>query len=148
MGLSWGVSRLSAPSWLCPASDTFLFLPCFSPDCSPQTFGIPLCQVIANDRANRRLQEAVGKSRRLCLEVETSVTRFRAQRQKRSPMGRSFGLVPCGVFPEEPLSPAFPDSIARSQRRVRLRKRAAPCWVGRLRLQPSVWFPRVFSYGM
>lgn len=102
----------------------------FSPDCSPQTFGIPLFQVIANDRAYRRLQEAVGKSRRLCLEVEMSVTKFRAQRQKRSPMGRSFGLVPCGVFPEEPLSPAFPDNIARSQRRVRLWKRAAPCWVG------------------
>ncbi|KAM6253791.1 rho GTPase-activating protein 36 [Porphyrio hochstetteri] len=81
-------------------------------DCSPQTFGIPLSQVIANDRAYRRLQEAVKRSRRLCLEVEATVTRFRAQREKRSPTGRS-----CGVFPEEPLSPTFLDSSSRGQRR-------------------------------
>ncbi|XP_051486600.1 rho GTPase-activating protein 36 [Apus apus] len=83
-------------------------------DCSPQTFGIPLSQVIANDRASRQLQE-VRRSRRLCLEVEATVTRFRAQRHKRSPMGRS--LVPCALRPEEPLSPAFPDSSSWSQRR-------------------------------
>uniref|UniRef100_A0A8C0ECP2 Rho-GAP domain-containing protein n=1 Tax=Bubo bubo TaxID=30461 RepID=A0A8C0ECP2_BUBBB len=51
-------------------------------DCSPQTFGIPLFQVIANDRAYKQLQEEVKKSRRLCLEVEATVTRFRAERQK------------------------------------------------------------------
>uniref|UniRef100_A0A8D0KWG5 Rho-GAP domain-containing protein n=1 Tax=Strix occidentalis caurina TaxID=311401 RepID=A0A8D0KWG5_STROC len=65
-----------------PASDTFPFLPCFSLDCSPQTFGIPLFQVIANDRAYKQLQEEVKKSRRLCLEVEATVTRFRAERQR------------------------------------------------------------------
>ncbi|XP_074739122.1 rho GTPase-activating protein 36 isoform X1 [Strix uralensis] len=86
-------------------------------DCSPQTFGIPLFQVIANDRAYKQLQEEVKKSRRLCLEVEATVTRFRAERQRRSPVGRSCGLVPCGVFPEEPLSPAFLNNSSRSQRR-------------------------------
>ncbi|CAM9380671.1 unnamed protein product [Bubo scandiacus] len=86
-------------------------------DCSPQTFGIPLFQVIANDRAYKQLQEEVKKSRRLCLEVEATVTRFRAERQKRSPVGRSCGLVPCGVFPEEPLSPASLNNSSRSQRR-------------------------------
>ncbi|XP_064015333.1 rho GTPase-activating protein 36 [Pogoniulus pusillus] len=86
-------------------------------DCSPQTFGIPLHQVIANDRTYRQLQEAVRSSRRLCLEVEATVTRFRAQRQKKSPVGRSCGLVPCGDFPEEPLSPVLPDSSSWSQRR-------------------------------
>ncbi|KAK4810225.1 hypothetical protein QYF61_012394 [Mycteria americana] len=86
-------------------------------DCSPQTFGIPLFQVIANDRTYKQLQEALKKNRRLCLEVEATVTSFRAQRQKRSPMGRSRGLVPSGVFPEEPLSPAFLDNSSWSQRR-------------------------------
>ncbi|KAM6061677.1 rho GTPase-activating protein 36 isoform 2-T2 [Chlamydotis macqueenii] len=86
-------------------------------DCPPQTFGIPLSQVIANDRARRRLREAVRDSRRLCLGVEATVTRFRAQREQRSPTGGSCGLVPCGVFPEEPLSPAFLDSSSWSQRR-------------------------------
>ncbi|XP_071613892.1 rho GTPase-activating protein 36 [Heliangelus exortis] len=83
-------------------------------DCSPQTFGIPLSQVIANDRAQRQLQEAV-RSRRFCLEVEATVTRFRAQRQKKPPVGRSLG--PCGGVPEEPLSPTFPGSSSWSQRR-------------------------------
>ncbi|XP_061862661.1 rho GTPase-activating protein 36 isoform X2 [Colius striatus] len=86
-------------------------------ECSPQTFGIPLCQVLANDRAYRQLQDAVRRSRRLCLEVEATVTRFRAQREKRSPMGRSRVLVPCGVVPEEPLSPPPLASSSWSQRR-------------------------------
>lgn len=88
-------------------------------DYSPQTFGIPLFQVIANDRAYKQLQETVKSSRRLCLEVEATVTNFRAQMQKRSQMGRSCWLVPCEMFPEEPLSPAFLDhSSSWSQRRV------------------------------
>ncbi|XP_074458134.1 rho GTPase-activating protein 36 isoform X3 [Larus michahellis] len=86
-------------------------------DCSPQTFGIPLFQVIANDRAYKQLQEEVKKSRRLCLEVEATVKRFQAQRQKRSPMGRSCVLVPCGLFPEEPLSPTLLHNGSWSQRR-------------------------------
>ncbi|XP_053811399.1 rho GTPase-activating protein 36 isoform X2 [Vidua chalybeata] len=86
-------------------------------DCSPHTFGVPLPQVIANDRACRQLQEAVGKSRRLCLEVEATVTRFRAQRQKRLGMGISCIRAPDGGFPEEPLSPALLDKSSWSQRR-------------------------------
>ncbi|EOB00531.1 Rho GTPase-activating protein 6, partial [Anas platyrhynchos] len=87
-------------------------------DYSPQTFGIPLFQVIANDRAYKQLQETVKSSRRLCLEVEATVTNFRAQMQKRSQLGRSCWMVPCEIFPEEPLSPAFPDhSSSWSQRR-------------------------------
>nr|XP_009911197.1 PREDICTED: rho GTPase-activating protein 6-like isoform X2 [Haliaeetus albicilla] len=86
-------------------------------DCSPQTFGIPLFQVIANDRAYKQLQEEVKKSRRLCLEVEATVTRFRAQRQKRTPTGMSCGLVPCGVFLEESFSPTFLNNSSWSQRR-------------------------------
>uniref|UniRef100_A0A663M906 Rho-GAP domain-containing protein n=1 Tax=Athene cunicularia TaxID=194338 RepID=A0A663M906_ATHCN len=57
------------------------------------TFGIPLFQVIANDRAYKQLQEEVKKSRRLCLEVEATVTRFQAQRQK----SNDSVLGPCGV---------------------------------------------------
>ncbi|KAK2545179.1 Arhgap36, partial [Columba livia] len=99
------------------ARNAFPFLPCLSLDSSPQTFGIPLFQVIANDCAYKQLQDAVKKSRRLCLEVEATVTRFRAQRQKRSLMGRSCVLVPHEVFPEEPLSPALLNNSSWSQRR-------------------------------
>ncbi|KAM8987731.1 rho GTPase-activating protein 36 [Ara ararauna] len=82
-------------------------------DCSPQTFGIPLSQVIANDRAHRQLQEVVRSSRRLCLEVEATVRMFQAQRHQR--MGRS--PVPCGALPEEPLPPTLPSSESWRQRR-------------------------------
>lgn len=99
------------------------FFHVFFLDYSPQTFGIPLFQVIANDRAYKQLQETVKSSRRQCLEVEATVTNFRAQMQKRSQLGRSCWLVPYEIFPEEPLSPAFPDhSSSWSQRRVRLQK--------------------------
>lgn len=98
-----------------PAGDTSPLLPCSALDCSPQTFGIPLSQVIANDRAHRQLQEAVRSSRRLCLEVEATVRTFQAQRHQR--MGRS--LVPCGALPEEPLPPTLPSSESWRQRRVR-----------------------------
>ncbi|XP_077642748.1 rho GTPase-activating protein 36 [Lonchura striata] len=74
-------------------------------------------KVIANDRACRQLQEAVGRSRRLCLEVEATVTRFRAQRQRRLGMGTSCIRAPDGGFPEEPLSPSLLDKSSWSQRR-------------------------------
>lgn len=100
-----------------------MFVFFFFLDYSPQTFGIPLFQVIANDRVYKQLQETVKSSRRLCLEVEATVTNFRAQMQKRSQLGRSCWMVPLEMFPEEPLSPAFPDhSSSWSQRRVRLQK--------------------------
>ncbi|KAF2976403.1 hypothetical protein EK904_002296 [Melospiza melodia maxima] len=86
-------------------------------ECSPHTFGVPLAQVIANDRACRQLQEAVGRSRRLCLEVEATVTRFRAQRHRRLAMGTSCIRAPDGGCPEEPLSPVLVDKGSWSQRR-------------------------------
>ncbi|XP_074407975.1 rho GTPase-activating protein 36 [Zonotrichia albicollis] len=86
-------------------------------ECSPHTFGVPLAQVIANDRACRQLQEAVGRSRRLCLEVEATVTRFRAQRHRRLAVGTSCIRAPDGGCPEEPLSPVLVDKGSWSQRR-------------------------------
>ncbi|XP_063272973.1 rho GTPase-activating protein 36 isoform X4 [Prinia subflava] len=74
-------------------------------------------KVIANDRACRQLQEAAGRSRRLCLEVEATVTKFRAQRQRRLGMGTSCIRAPDGSFAEEPLSPALLDKSSWSQRR-------------------------------
>lgn len=102
-----------------PSMQCLSLPPVFPPDCSPHTFGVPLSQVITNDRACRQLQEAVGRSRRLCLEVEATVTKFRAQRQKRLGMGTSCIRAPDGGFPEEPPSPALLDKSSWSQRRVR-----------------------------
>ncbi|XP_010223973.1 PREDICTED: rho GTPase-activating protein 6-like [Tinamus guttatus] len=86
-------------------------------DGSPQTFGIPLFQVIDNDRVYKQLQEEVKSSRRLCLEVEHTVIRFRAQIQKKSLLGKGCELGPCRMFSEEQLSPTFPDHSSWNHRR-------------------------------
>ncbi|CAM4625167.1 unnamed protein product [Caretta caretta] len=86
-------------------------------DCCPQVFGIPLSQVIANDWTHKQMQEAVKGSRRDCLEVEATVTKFRAQIQKKSPFGRGCVLGPGGEFADEPLSPTFLENVSRSHRR-------------------------------
>ncbi|XP_077598448.1 rho GTPase-activating protein 36 isoform X2 [Stigmatopora nigra] len=49
---------------------------------APKAFGIPLSQVIANDRALRRRRDVVKASRRDCLELESSVLRFRAEKRQ------------------------------------------------------------------
>ncbi|XP_066189947.1 rho GTPase-activating protein 36 [Sylvia atricapilla] len=86
-------------------------------ECCPHTFGVPLAQVLSNDRACRRLQEAVGRSRRLCLELEATVTTFLAQRHKRLGMGTSCIPAAGRGLPEEPPSPALLDRSCWSQRR-------------------------------
>ncbi|XP_042709280.1 rho GTPase-activating protein 36 isoform X5 [Chrysemys picta bellii] len=86
-------------------------------DCCPQAFGIPLSQVIANDWTHKQMQEAVKGSRRDCLEVEATVTKFRAQIQKKSPFIGGCVLELGGEFADEPLSPTFLDTVSRSHRR-------------------------------
>lgn len=92
---------------------------CIFPDCCPLAFGIPLSQVIANDRAHKQMQEAVKGNRRVWLEVEASVTEFRTQIQKKSPLGGSC-VRSYEVLTDEPLSPIFLDRRSQSQRRVEL----------------------------
>uniref|UniRef100_A0A671KAK3 Rho GTPase activating protein 36 n=1 Tax=Sinocyclocheilus anshuiensis TaxID=1608454 RepID=A0A671KAK3_9TELE len=45
-----------------------------------KAFGIPLAQVIANDRAYKQRQDALKESRRDCLDLEASVLHFRAEK--------------------------------------------------------------------
>ncbi|XP_069469217.1 rho GTPase-activating protein 6-like isoform X2 [Ambystoma mexicanum] len=83
----------------------------------PKAFGIALSQVIANDRAHKQKQEAVKESRRDCLEVEATVIRFLAQKQKKSPADRNSLMGSSLEFSDEPLSPTFLDNMARARRR-------------------------------
>lgn len=117
-------------------SDTApLSSPC-PPESAPKAFGIPLSQVIANDRAFKRRQDALKESRRDCLDLEASVLRFRAEKRQffngSKPLGSSVSLpggglgspsansvAPAPDAPSKPLSPRPPDSTGR-QRRVRL----------------------------
>ncbi|XP_035462704.2 rho GTPase-activating protein 36 isoform X2 [Scophthalmus maximus] len=91
---------------------------------APKAFGIPLSQVIANDRAYKRRQDALKESRRDCLELEASVLRFRAEKRQffnggvpGSPAANSVAPAPVDEAQSKPLSPTFLDNTGRAQRR-------------------------------
>lgn len=112
-----------------------LFNP-LSSESAPKAFGIPLSEVIANDRAFKRRQDALKESRRDCLDLEASVLRFRAEKRQffngSKPLVSSVSIpggglgspaansvAPAPDAPSRPLSPRPADSTGR-QRRVRL----------------------------
>ncbi|KAM9426405.1 rho GTPase-activating protein 36 isoform 2-T2 [Pholidichthys leucotaenia] len=103
---------------------------------APKAFGILLSQVIANDRAYKRQQDALKESRRDCLDLEASVLRFRAEKRQffngSKPLGSSSSMTggspgspssnsvaPAPIFETQnkPLSPTFLDNSGRGQRR-------------------------------
>ncbi|XP_030018370.1 rho GTPase-activating protein 36 isoform X1 [Sphaeramia orbicularis] len=103
---------------------------------APKAFGIPLSQVIANDRAYKRRQDALKESRRDCLDLEASILRFRAEKRQffngnkplvgsssltgggpMSPSANSVAPAPFFENQNKPLSPTFLDNSGRGQRR-------------------------------
>ncbi|XP_036453061.1 rho GTPase-activating protein 36 isoform X3 [Colossoma macropomum] len=87
---------------------------------APKAFGIPLSQVIANDRAYKQRQDALKESRRDCLELEASVMRFRAEKcQQNGSTAMAPGASSSSVLElhNKPLSPTFLDNSSRSHRR-------------------------------
>lgn len=103
----------------------------------PMAFGIPLSQVIANDQAYKRRQDALKESRRDCLDLEASILRFRAEKRQffngnkplvsssslgggpSSPSANSVAPAPMFDPQNKPMSPTFLDNTGRGQRRVR-----------------------------
>ncbi|XP_030609586.1 rho GTPase-activating protein 36 isoform X2 [Archocentrus centrarchus] len=103
---------------------------------APKAFGIPLSQVIANDRAYKLRQDALKESRRDCLDLEASILRFRAEKRQffsvskplvgsssitgggpGSPSANSVAPAPIFDTQTKPLSPTFLDNTGRGQRR-------------------------------
>ncbi|XP_070785816.1 rho GTPase-activating protein 36 [Enoplosus armatus] len=103
---------------------------------APMAFGIPLSQVIANDRAYKRRQDALKESRRDCLDLEASILRFRAEKRQffngnkplvssssitgggpGSPSANSVAPAPIFEAQNKPMSPTFLDNTGRGQRR-------------------------------
>ncbi|KAM8899040.1 rho GTPase-activating protein 36 isoform 2-T4 [Spinachia spinachia] len=95
---------------------------------APRAFGIPLSQVIANDRAHKLRQDALKESRRDCLDLEASVLLFRAEKRQffngsssaggggpGSPSANSVAPAPFSETAVKPLS--FLDNAGRGQRR-------------------------------
>ncbi|XP_059210125.1 rho GTPase-activating protein 36 [Centropristis striata] len=103
---------------------------------APKAFGIPLSQVIANDRAYKLRQDALKESRRDCLDLEASILRFRAEKRQffngnkplvcspsitggvpSSPSANSVAPAPFFENQNKPMSPTFLDNTGRGQRR-------------------------------
>ncbi|XP_061620424.1 rho GTPase-activating protein 36 isoform X2 [Phyllopteryx taeniolatus] len=83
---------------------------------APKAFGIPLSQVIANDRAFKRRQDALKESRRDCLELEASILRFRAE--KRQLLSGAAHTSPPAYSVVAPAPPhSVLDAVGRGQRR-------------------------------
>lgn len=93
---------------------------------APLAFGIPLSQVIANDRAFKRRQDALKESRRDCLDLEASILRFRAEKRQffngnkpsasSSPPANSVAPAPGSDSQSKPMSPTFLDNSGRRRR--------------------------------
>ncbi|KAM4536417.1 rho GTPase-activating protein 36 isoform 1-T1 [Odontesthes bonariensis] len=103
---------------------------------APKAFSIPLSQVIANDQAYKRRQDALKESRRDCLDLEASILHFRAEKRQffngnkplvssssitgggpGSPSANSVAPAPVYDTQSSPLSPALLDNTGRGQRR-------------------------------
>nr|XP_015206754.1 PREDICTED: rho GTPase-activating protein 6-like isoform X2 [Lepisosteus oculatus]XP_015206755.1 PREDICTED: rho GTPase-activating protein 6-like isoform X2 [Lepisosteus oculatus] len=84
---------------------------------APKAFGIPLAQVIANDRAHKQRQGALKESRRDCLDLEASVLRFRAEKNNQSFCSPDSAPSPSQELSCKPLSPMFLDNTSRVHRR-------------------------------
>ncbi|KAJ8254852.1 hypothetical protein GJAV_G00198040 [Gymnothorax javanicus] len=81
---------------------------------APKAFGIPLSQVIANDRVRKQRQDALRESRRDGLDLEASVLRFRAERWPH----HNGGNPPSSTAnSSKPLSPDFQENTSRVRRR-------------------------------
>ncbi|KTF75369.1 hypothetical protein cypCar_00014426, partial [Cyprinus carpio] len=90
-----------------------------------KAFGIPLSQVIANDRAFKQRQDALKESRRDCLDLEASVLHFRAEKWQHNgnlPLGNTALSPDASSSPaleahSKPPSSAFMDNTSRTHRR-------------------------------
>ncbi|XP_026123819.1 rho GTPase-activating protein 6-like isoform X2 [Carassius auratus] len=90
-----------------------------------KAFGIPLSQVIANDRAFKQRQDALKESRRDCLDLEASVLHFRAEKWQHNgnrPRGNTALSPDAASSPaleahSKPPSSAFMDTTSRTHRR-------------------------------
>uniref|UniRef100_A0A8C1GDK3 Rho GTPase activating protein 36 n=1 Tax=Cyprinus carpio TaxID=7962 RepID=A0A8C1GDK3_CYPCA len=88
-----------------------------------KAFGIPLSQVIANDRAFKQRQDALKESRRDCLDLEASVLHFRAEKWQHNgnlPLGNTALSPDASSSPaleahSKPPSSAFMDNLTHTQ---------------------------------
>ncbi|XP_023689218.2 rho GTPase-activating protein 6-like [Paramormyrops kingsleyae] len=93
-------------------------------EAAPKAFGIPLAQVIANDRAHKRRQDALKESQRDSLELEASVLHFQAEKQKQPGSDRAWcGPAPSRAVPLSAGTRSKPPSLPKQDNSCRTHRR-------------------------
>ena len=84
----------------------------------PQAFGMPLSQVIANDRAYKLKQDLQREERKDAADFVSSLLPFGNKRQNKEVSSSNSSLSSTSETPNESTSPNTPEPAPRVRRRV------------------------------
>ncbi|XP_068124447.1 rho GTPase-activating protein 6 isoform X3 [Hyperolius riggenbachi] len=83
----------------------------------PQAFGMPLTQVIANDRAQKLKQDSQKEEQKEVSDFVTSILPFGSRRQNKELSSSNSSLSSTSETPNESTSPNTPEAAPRTRRR-------------------------------
>ncbi|XP_069829059.1 rho GTPase-activating protein 6 [Dendropsophus ebraccatus] len=83
----------------------------------PQAFGMPLSQVIANDRAHKLKQDSQKDEQKEVSDFVTSILPFGSRRQNKELSSSNSSLSSTSETPNESTSPNTPEAAPRARRR-------------------------------
>lgn len=88
------------------------------PEFIPQAFGMPLSQVIANDRAYKLKQDSQREEQKDTSDFVSSLLPFGNKRQNKELSSSNSSLSSTSETPNESTSPNTPEPAPRARRRV------------------------------
>ena len=88
------------------------------PEFIPQAFGMPLSQVIANDRAYKLKQDSQRDEQKVASDFVASLLPFGNKRQNKELSSSNSSLSSTSETPNESTSPNTPEPAPRARRRV------------------------------
>lgn len=88
------------------------------PEFIPQAFGMPLSQVIANDRAYKLKQDLQRDEQKDASDFVASLLPFGSKRQNKELSSSNSSLSSTSETPNESTSPNTPEPAPRARRRV------------------------------
>ncbi|NP_001106502.2 rho GTPase-activating protein 6 [Xenopus tropicalis] len=83
----------------------------------PQAFGMPLSQVIANDRAHKLRQDSQREEQKDAVDFVASILPFGSKRQNKELSSSNSSLSSTSETPNESTSPNTPEAAPRARRR-------------------------------
>ncbi|OCT55576.1 hypothetical protein XELAEV_18000499mg [Xenopus laevis] len=93
----------------------------------PQAFGMPLSQVIANDRAHKLRQDSQKEEQKDVVDFVASILPFGSKRQNKELSSSNSSLSSTSETPNESTSPNTPEAAPRARRRVSFSSMAQLC---------------------